>query len=592
MFKTDADWKRESMARRRVRARDAGLCVICCKHTPNPGRSVCSSCNIAKTQRTRLRRHREREAAELQDLLAMQERSGDMATTYYLYDDAVRYYQDALKASDSAPGDRERLTEKLAAAYCSNGDHKKAKLWFGRLLTMYQSNPKAAAKTADTLFQIHRQQRLECRGSASLLTFERAVEIATVSGDARLVSYVQLQRVLLLLESRRFNEAAKILHELSDMREDRDPVVRFYYFQAQAYAHGPSARNSDVEKCFKSFEAALQAAKDCTDPLLVTGVSLDYAVMAEELGQTLHAKACYEQALFLAQQYRHPLFIALDRLHYIRLLMRMGQTSAAHSYLRDAVASSLPIPFLKPHGALFGVPLALMVNDQRAVVTYAQPEAIKLAFQLEEPGIIGGVASAFAKLYASREQGQAARSLLHRALEKISDALDNLDILLAIGQYGAFKDIPRARALLRERSSHRTAKQYRAGLYLFEAYVERRNGSLEKAQTAARKATEQFEELRLLGYAEEARSVVPGKSENARSELTDAAPFAHVPTLTAREREVAALILQGYTNRDIANKLFIALHTVEKHMNAIMRRLGVRSRYQVADLLETSRSHK
>ncbi|WP_017934229.1 alpha/beta fold hydrolase [Nocardioides sp. Iso805N] len=56
-----------------------------------------------------------------------------------------------------------------------------------------------------------------------------------------------------------------------------------------------------------------------------------------------------------------------------------------------------------------------------------------------------------------------------------------------------------------------------------------------------------------------------------------------VPTgLTARQREVAALVAEGLTNRDVAGRLGISERSVESHLERIRLRLGFRSRAQVA----------
>ena len=52
--------------------------------------------------------------------------------------------------------------------------------------------------------------------------------------------------------------------------------------------------------------------------------------------------------------------------------------------------------------------------------------------------------------------------------------------------------------------------------------------------------------------------------------------------LTPREQEVAALVGQGLTNREIAARLVIAEHTAENHVVHILNKLGVRSRVQIA----------
>lgn len=52
--------------------------------------------------------------------------------------------------------------------------------------------------------------------------------------------------------------------------------------------------------------------------------------------------------------------------------------------------------------------------------------------------------------------------------------------------------------------------------------------------------------------------------------------------LTRREQEIADLIARGFTNRRIAEELFISERTVATHVSRILKKLGLRSREQVA----------
>src|ERR1700694_3141684 len=54
------------------------------------------------------------------------------------------------------------------------------------------------------------------------------------------------------------------------------------------------------------------------------------------------------------------------------------------------------------------------------------------------------------------------------------------------------------------------------------------------------------------------------------------------PTLSRREREVAALVAEGLTNREIAQRLFISERTADGHLEHIREKLGTSSRAQVA----------
>ena len=62
-----------------------------------------------------------------------------------------------------------------------------------------------------------------------------------------------------------------------------------------------------------------------------------------------------------------------------------------------------------------------------------------------------------------------------------------------------------------------------------------------------------------------------------------AAAAATVPTgLTARQTEVAALVAEGLTNRQLAERLGISERSAESHLERIRLRLGFSSRAQVA----------
>jgi DNA-binding CsgD family transcriptional regulator len=52
--------------------------------------------------------------------------------------------------------------------------------------------------------------------------------------------------------------------------------------------------------------------------------------------------------------------------------------------------------------------------------------------------------------------------------------------------------------------------------------------------------------------------------------------------LTDAEERVASLAARGASNKEIAAKLYVSVHTVEAHLSRVYRKLGVRSRAQLA----------
>ena len=62
-------------------------------------------------------------------------------------------------------------------------------------------------------------------------------------------------------------------------------------------------------------------------------------------------------------------------------------------------------------------------------------------------------------------------------------------------------------------------------------------------------------------------------------------PAVERPPLTPREKQILALVVMGYSNREIADQLVLAESTVKSHLFSAFRRLGVRSRSEAVALI-------
>ena len=62
--------------------------------------------------------------------------------------------------------------------------------------------------------------------------------------------------------------------------------------------------------------------------------------------------------------------------------------------------------------------------------------------------------------------------------------------------------------------------------------------------------------------------------------------------LTNRERQVIELLGEGLSNKEIATRLHIAVHTVKSHVHNVLEKLSLRSRLEVAAFTHTGRGNK
>jgi len=140
-----------------------------------------------------------------------------------------------------------------------------------------------------------------------------------------------------------------------------------------------------------------------------------------------------------------------------------------------------------------------------------------------------------------------------------------------------------AETLYREAIDHLRPTRLRVDLarthLLYGEWLRRERRRID-ARTELRTAHEQFSEFGMEGFAERARVELEATGERARKRTVDTRG-----DLTPQEAQISRLAAQGHTNREIAAQLFISPNTVEYHLRKVFRKLGVKSRTQLANRL-------
>jgi DNA-binding CsgD family transcriptional regulator len=98
------------------------------------------------------------------------------------------------------------------------------------------------------------------------------------------------------------------------------------------------------------------------------------------------------------------------------------------------------------------------------------------------------------------------------------------------------------------------------------------------ARSQLRAAVEAFDRLGARLWAERARRELRASGQTARRRDPSTAE-----RLTAQELQVALIVARGATNREAAAALFVSPKTIDSHLHSAYRKLGVRSRTELAE---------
>ncbi|MET0684100.1 MAG: LuxR C-terminal-related transcriptional regulator, partial [Solirubrobacteraceae bacterium] len=114
-------------------------------------------------------------------------------------------------------------------------------------------------------------------------------------------------------------------------------------------------------------------------------------------------------------------------------------------------------------------------------------------------------------------------------------------------------------------------------------------GDREAAIPALRHAERELDEYGSVRARDEMRRELRRFNARAEPRGPGTSQDGGVGSLTRREREIAELVTDRRTNREIAATLFLSEKTIETHLRNIFMKLGASSRVQVARILERER---
>jgi DNA-binding CsgD family transcriptional regulator len=201
---------------------------------------------------------------------------------------------------------------------------------------------------------------------------------------------------------------------------------------------------------------------------------------------------------------------------------------------------------------------------------YRNPAFIQYAPELIEAYVHEGrVQEASAELDELEADAQAAGTPWAHAVAARCGALTSDDF-----------DVGFEQALAHHERSPRRVE--RARTHLAYGSRLRRAGRRTDARMQLRAALESFEAAGAATWAERARAELAASGETIRRD-----PSAR-EELTPQELQVAMAVAKGATNKEVAAQLFLSTKTIEFHLRNAFRKVGVRSRTELANALRES----
>ena len=130
----------------------------------------------------------------------------------------------------------------------------------------------------------------------------------------------------------------------------------------------------------------------------------------------------------------------------------------------------------------------------------------------------------------------------------------------------------------------RAKPQLARGHLLYGEWL-RRQRRRRDARAQLRTAHDMFTSIGAEAFAERARVELLATGERARQRTSETES-----ELTPQEAQIARLVSQGESNRDIAAQLFLSPSTVDYHLRKVFRKTGVTSRTQLARAMADDRA--
>ena len=532
-------------------------------------------------------------AAAFAECAGYAQTAGDLAKTRHAYAQAAELYERALACG--VAGERELIVlhEKAASAYESLGAPQKV-LDHLQVAVDHYTATGDTVRLVETYIDLALALRRTAQTDSAFAVLRRASELGLSIEDDVLLMRIAVQLALLHAIAEEWPEVKAALHAAEPFiaHAGARDAVRFH--SARAALH---LADDELDGWERDSELAASIARAHGDPTLVAFALTSYGVDARKLARFDLASASFREATEAGIAYGPLYSVTFARLGYANVLYLTGKLRAALGLILEVLGDVHESTTIQILAGQFGVAIAIALRDDGLAQRCYSPDLLEAAFSTNEPIWYAPFAATIAEHQLANGDESAAVALLERMLASLPDGWGDCEALLPVAVCCAQPEVQRARARFPEARGTAANPFVEAYRELYDAYAAARFGTrdekLHHAKTAAallRGLGMPLHEAEAYELAEEpARAVALCEKVGAARLPRRLGPRSQrrssATQLTAREREVVDVALRGMSNSAIADELSLSERTVEAHLAAAYRKLGVRSRGELISVL-------
>ncbi|MBA8955996.1 ATP-binding protein [Actinomadura namibiensis] len=495
---------------------------------------------------------------------------------------AIAHYEAALRHAHLLPrAERARLTEDHAWELYNTHRYPEAVRAGREAVALYEELDDPVA-LGEALVRLSRHVYMTGRTDQAEEAVDRAVRVLEPTGSASALAHASVYRGAMYALTERSEAALTVLRQARRLavragRQDLVALCSNYLGMAGADVYGAS-------RGIRLLRASLAQARACGHHEYTARGYTNLSELLYRYGRYDELDECVAEGLAFVRERGMPSHAYNLETHRCLSLTRKGRWAEAEEGLRALVEESRDPGMLYVYSVPPYARLLARRGDERAASLLAQAwERARRQRSLLGIAYAGIAYVEWAWLNGRPELAAEVGAVVARRTERPGEAPLRGELLRYLRRAG-----------LEARPFAGCPEEYAAGLRGdWQAAVaawerigdpyERALELAESGRAAGRQAVRELERLGAVAAAGVVRARWGDAAPGGTAPGARAAAGANPAGLTARQAHVLALMAEGLTNAEIAERLALSVRTVDHHVSAVLGKLGARTRREAAD---------